>query len=219
MTILSLDFNKALTALTIGSIVTLKSIEPEPSPEQIEMHRLWSAWNFTGQVVAIDTVLKKIDIEKTTEMATVVYHLDEKYTGLFEVDSTQLVVSQGVDDALKCIINENHEKQEITDEPSPYRRMVILLTWMELQDFRANSPNIIALTVEERAKRIPFIQALKIESGLTWAELDTAIENRLWPIVRRTALFEARCVVAKQNVTSAATVDDKITATDISFTE
>ena len=93
------------------------------------------------------------------------------------------------------------------------RQIAIDRLWNELQRLKlAQATGNIPTDTTERRKMFPTLMALSLLKGRTLNSVATAVEARLWDRVRKTALYEAKLLIAHDNIKAATTIDDKIAA-------
>lgn len=116
---------------------------------------------------------------------------------------------------------ERDAEEATGNEVSRLRRQVaITFLWHEVQRLKlANSTGNVPADLTERRKQFPTLMALVALSGKTLTQVATAAENRLWDQVRRMALWEAKLMMAEDNVKIKATVAEKIAASEVSWVE
>ena len=139
----------------------------------------------------------------------------------FKVENDQWVPDEAAAEAGALdAIERAYEAATEVDVKKVRKQIGIALLWQEVQRLKlAGSTNTVPATVEERRKMFPTLMAIVTLSGNTLNQVAIAIENRLWDRVRRMALWEAKSLLAEDAVRAAQTVEDKLAAAEVTWTE
>lgn len=115
-------------------------------------------------------------------------------------------------------IEEDAEVKTGTQVKRLRRHIGMVMLWQEVQLLKM-STDFSTLTTLQKAQRFPTLAALAQETGNSILTVATAVENRLWDRIRKMAVTQAKLLVARDAIRSAATKDDKIAAANVNLDE
>lgn len=113
-------------------------------------------------------------------------------------------------------IERDAEAASATEIQGLRRRIAISSLWEQIQRLKlAQATGNIPADLTERRKQFPTLMALVVLTGKTLGIVAQEAESRLWERVRRSALIEAKLMLAHNAVRAASGVAEKLAAANV----